>query len=156
MAMLKRNLPIALILIALLFNTALGHAEDAPRDGNWWNQQRNSFKIAFLIGFTEGQAYEDQRWSEAIIGAMRGTAGQCTDSQRWAPETIVAKENEKEFGNVTINQLEDGLDKIYSDYRNRRIRISSAVLLVVRSMDGTPDTELNGDIEVQRKAAAGS
>ena len=58
--------------------------------------------------------------------------------------------------NVTNIQLADGLNTFYSDYRNRAILIHNAVWLVLNSIAGTPQAELDKMIESFRKAAASS
>jgi hypothetical protein len=59
--------------------------------------------------------------------------------------------SEKYLKEVTNDQLADGLDEFYKDYRNRSIRISSATWLVLNSIAGTDKAELEKKIENFRK-----
>ena len=61
--------------------------------------------------------------------------------------------SDKFLKEVTNIQLADGLDEFYKDYRNRSIRISNGVWLVLNSIAGTPQAELDKKIENFRKNA---
>ncbi len=53
----------------------------------------------------------------------------------------------------TNDQFRDGLDKLYSDYRNRRIPVWPAVWLVANSIAGKTDREMEILIENARRSA---
>ena len=57
----------------------------------------------------------------------------------------------KYLSNVTNGQLVDGLDKFYSDFRNRRIKVNDAVWLVLNQVAGEPEAEMEKMIENWRK-----
>lgn len=59
--------------------------------------------------------------------------------------------DEKFFSHVTNVQLVAGLDKFYSDCRNRRIRVHGAVWLVVNGIAGTPQEKLDKMVEGWRE-----
>jgi hypothetical protein len=56
-------------------------------------------------------------------------------------------------GDITAGQLADGLDVLYGDYRNRNILLLNAVWLVLNSISGKSDAEMQKMIENFRKAA---
>ncbi|MFC5582897.1 hypothetical protein [Rhodanobacter terrae] len=153
MVTLKRILTSAFMLAALSFMGGFAHADQTQRDGNWWNQQSESFKIAYVVGFLDGMSYEDDLWKGSLMLAYPKFD---PDGPAIKLTKFMDDHESREFGNVTSGQIVDGLNKIYADYRNRRIDVVNAMTLVVRSMDGTPDAELRGYFEVQRKKAAGS
>ena len=63
---------------------------------------------------------------------------------------------DKYVRNVTNEQIADGLNTFYADYRNRSILIHDAVWLALNSIAGTPQAELDKMIESFRKTAASS
>jgi hypothetical protein len=78
---------------------------------------------------------------------------QNTDDKVCAPKIIGSYSvySEKYLKDVTNSQVADGLDEFYKDYRNRSIRISNGVWLVLNSIAGTPKAELDRKIENFRK-----
>ena len=56
--------------------------------------------------------------------------------------------------NVANDQIADGLTKFYEDYRNRSIEIHDAVWIVLRSVAGTPQAQIDQITESYRKSAA--
>ena len=54
---------------------------------------------------------------------------------------------------TTNDQFRDGLDTLYSDYWNRRIPIVHGFWIVLNSIAGKPEKEINVMIENFRKSA---
>ena len=52
------------------------------------------------------------------------------------------------------DQLVDGLDSFYKDYRNRTIKVHDAVWLVVNEIAGTPQQTMGKLIESYRQNAS--
>lgn len=135
------------IVLALLLAVSLcpnAGADDARRDGNWWRTETASFKWAYLGGFFDGMDLGKQfsYWG-LKDDPQKSCAGKVLDS--------FSDYKKKYFSNVTNIQLADGLDAFYEDYRNRRILVSDAVWLVVNSIAGTPQKDLDRMIENWRK-----
>jgi hypothetical protein len=61
---------------------------------------------------------------------------------------------DKYLKSVTNSQLADGVDKFYSDYRNRRIQVNDAVWLVLNEISGKSETDMEKMIESWRRPAA--
>jgi len=61
--------------------------------------------------------------------------------------------SEKYLKDVTNDQVADGVDEFYKDYRNRKIRIHDAVWLTLNAIAGTPKANLDKMIETFRKNA---
>ena len=57
----------------------------------------------------------------------------------------------KYFKNVTFEQLIDGLDHFFSDYRNRSIDVNGGILVVLRKIRGDSESEINKMINALRK-----
>ena len=127
-------------LLALSFSL---HAQNNNRrDGNWWREQSYSGKAAYMIGFFDGMSLgnEFSYWKNVNDKVCFPKITESYDFY-----------SEKYLKEVTNDQLADGLDEFYKDYRNRSIRISSATWLVLNSIAGTDKAELEKKIENFRK-----
>src|SRR5262249_42012742 len=60
---------------------------------------------------------------------------------------------DKYLAKVTVGQVSDGLDEFYGDYRNRSIRVSDAIWLVLNEASGKSRAEMDVMIENWRKNA---
>ena len=117
------------------------------RDGNWWNNLDANTKYYFVTGFFDGMDLGNNfsYWGITNSNTECNCISKTIESYNYYAD--------KYFKNVTNVQLVDGLNDFFSDYRNRRIRISSAVWLVTNSIVGTPKEELDKMIESWRKNA---
>ncbi len=141
------------LIFALLVSVSVClHSSEARRDGNWWKSQTRALKLDYMVGFFDGMrlGYNFSYWEFAQDDAAHGNAD-CVSKVGKSYNSL----NDKYFSNVTNDQIVDGLDVFYSDYRNRRIKIADAVWLVVNEMAGTPRKELDKLIESWRKRLCG-
>lgn len=125
--------------------------ETGRRDGNWWMTISPVQKLDYMVGFFDGM---DLGHSFSYWG-LYNENGKSKD-QNCTSATVQSYEDydTKFFKNVTNGQLVEGLDSFFKDYRNRRIRVSNAVWLVVNSIAGTPKNELDKMTETWRQNAA--
>jgi hypothetical protein len=128
------------------------------RDGNWWNRLPESQKVVYVIGFLDGQSYAELIFQGAGLYGMGDPKTGQYDDKRASTVKDVAKYfsdvMKRDCANVPAGQLEAGLDKIYSDYRNMRIEVWHAMIVVTRSIGGMSDDEIAKLLENKRKAAA--
>ncbi len=115
------------------------------RDGNWWRDLSKIEKFTYVTGLFDGMdlGNEFSYW-----GIME------KDKQDSAASKAIASYGDhmdKYLKNVTNSQVADGLDAFFSDYRNRRIKTSDAVWLVLNEISGTSDAEMQKMIESWRK-----
>jgi len=52
---------------------------------------------------------------------------------------------------ITVGQLIDGLNSFYSDFRNKRIRLGTAIYIVKKQIEVSPPEEVNTIINHLRK-----
>ncbi len=130
---MKRNLAI-IIVLALLAFPSLSTA-DTRYDGNFWRNTVGAAggKYAFVSGFYSG-VFLGRDFSTRGVGVDLPCFGKAWDS---------FAEYEKYMHGVTAGQTSDGLDSFYSDYRNRKIRMTDAVWVVLKSISGTPQAEID-------------
>jgi hypothetical protein len=144
-------LAVALLAFGL---PAQAHAGGIRTDGNFWIQiEDNSgewagvIKLSFVRGFFDG----------IELGSWFST---------WSPELSVAESppleeararymsyRAKYVAGIAPAQVVDGLDDFYADYRNRSMSVPSAIWLVLNSIAGTPDDQLQTMIEGFRRFA---
>jgi hypothetical protein len=126
----------------------VSQAEKGRRDGNWWTTQTAVTKLDYMIGFFDGieLGHEFSEWGLLKDSAQTPCISSVTSSY--------GEHIDKYLAHVTNDQLVDGLDVFYKDYRNRRIRIRYAVWLVVNGIAGKPQAEIDRMTENFRESAS--
>src|ERR1700737_4718265 len=129
---LMRASSIAFVLLVCGI-AAAPHEPSQRRDGNWWREMGSGGKFVYVTGFFDGMDLGNNFSYWGIV-----------DKQKNDPAmTKVANSYDsymqRYLTNVTNGQLADGLDKFYSDFRNRRIKVNSAVWLVLNEIAGEPE-----------------
>lgn len=146
---MSRGLAFVSAAVLLLAVGAAGQVS-TRRDGNWWNQQDAAVKLDYMVGFFDGTNLGYQFSYSGILQSSNGQWTACIgDIQKSFTDF-----NNKFFKNVSNKQIADGLDAFYKDYRNRSILVHVAVWIVVNSIAGTPQSELDKMIENWRKNAS--
>jgi hypothetical protein len=124
--------------LALAFSAQLAHADQA-RDGNWWRTHNNVSHVDYILGFFDGMNLGESFsvWKYTID----------KDKAADAVATLVSNSYDemtrRYMTGVTANQLVDGLDAFYVDFRNRNIRLNNATWLVLRQISGVPMDQLH-------------
>lgn len=143
-----------LLVAALLMLSGAGQADELRIDGSWWNAKTKSQKIVYILGFVDGLVYTQKLFGTALM-----LAGADPQTDKWSPDRALITEQagkiannqiHRDFSNTTAGQLMEGLDKIYSDYRNTGIQVQEAIIVVVRSIDGTSDDDIVKLLERKR------
>lgn len=155
-AMRTRKFFVAVLVMCLTLVSAVEGAEN--RDGNWWNDLPANQKLAYAVGFLDGQDYAALMFAGAALYGMADPKTGKYDPNRAKIAKDIGKlandQIKRDFGNVTNGQLVAGLDKIYADYRNMRIGVADAMIVVIRSIGGMSDDEVAKFLERKRKAAS--
>jgi hypothetical protein len=133
------------LLIALLFAIPPSlSAQNTRRDGNWWLEQSHFARTSYLVGFFDGINLGNQfsywKGKDDITCLAK-----VKDSFDFYANKFVK--------DVTNEQLADGLDVFYKDYRNRKILVHNAVWLTLNAIAGTPQVDLDKMVENFRKYA---
>ena len=141
---MRSSVAISLVVIA----SVSAVCQHERRDGNWWIRQTEVAKLNYMVGFFDGMelGHEFSYWR--MVEQHKGTTT-CMSETNESYQSY----NSKFLANVTNDQLTEGLDNFYKDYRNRRIIVFNAVWLVVNSIAGTPQNELDKMIESWRRNA---
>jgi hypothetical protein len=147
---LGRSVLFAIVL--LLTATIARDQVSTTRDGNWWIEQDQSEKLSYMTGFFDGIELGK---NFSYWGYMDEMKAKKPDAVSAMAKTVASFDeySEKYLSTVTTGQVAEGLDKLYVDYRNRSIRVSSGVWLVLNSISGKSDAEMQKLTESFRKNA---
>jgi hypothetical protein len=139
------------IALALILACGLpAFAQQKPHDGNWWNTLESNERMLVLAGFVEGMELGKS------FSIWEGTDDGKFD--QWAARA------DQSFGNhwkrymvgTNTGQLRDGLNVLYTDFRNRNIALPFAMWIVVNQIGGTPEAEvqilIEAFVEIRNKA----
>lgn len=134
--------------VLLLACTTASAYDGAGRDGDWWTSHTTRHeKLVWVSGFLDGQTFAHME-----VDTIFGTGPQ--NSKASAIKAEIHDQFLREFNGVSPDALADGLDKVYSDFRNRRIEVSEVMLAVMMSISGSSDTAVEKMLEVLRTRAA--
>src|SRR4030042_974434 len=113
---------IVLICCLVVFRS-IAFADSQNPDGNDWNSWNQSMKIGYVHGFVDG-----------TNGMFLGIFG------------VGDKPNPKLSGYVitgmTLGQIIDGINSLYSDFMNRSIPLVFGIYVVNKQIKGTPQEDL--------------
>ena len=112
-----------LISCCLVLIASLAYADSQNPDGNNWSTLGKSWQIGYVKGFVDG-----------------------TNGMFLAPFSFGEKPNKKLLGHVingpTLGQLIDGIDLLYSDFKNRNIPLVYAIHVVNKQIKGTSQDDI--------------
>ena len=146
----RRQAYATMVFVAALFCAPLSSIA-ATRDGNWWNAQSRAFQTAWVVGFLHGVVSADGQMKSILGFALLNSAYVCQGDDQACPINIneyahyLEKEIDKDehaYVAVTVGQIVDGISNTYSDYRNRSIGIIDAEQLVIDSIRGLTDEQI--------------
>lgn len=130
-----------LVVMAFLGAVSSGNAGNVKHDGDWWREQKQSAKYHYAAGLFDGMTVgvnflEFGMSAEILIKTETPNADNAAGQK---------------FVHIGGGELVDGLDKFYSDSRNRTIIVSNASTVFVNSVAGMPRDALLKLIEQYRK-----
>lgn len=138
------------IILCLFFITSICFAQKPDRrDGIWWGTISDiNTKYVYVIGFFDGMelGYRFSYWGiwdkDKNSSCIRKVSTSFSDYYN------------KYFSPATTNsQIVDGLNTFYTDYRNEKIEITDAIWIVVNSISGKSQEEIEKMTENYRKNA---
>ncbi len=120
-ALLKR----AVIIICCLFLVGSSSFADTqnPPDGTDWNNWKKDMKIGYVHGFVDGT-------NSVFLGIF--LIGE-TPNRNLAGYVII---------DMTLGQLIDGIDILYSDFKNRSVPLVYAIYVVNKQIKGTSQDDI--------------
>lgn len=120
----KKSLLIACYLISI---KALAYAGFQDANGNEWQTWNRDRKTFYTGGF--------------VSGSNNGAMGMCAAINN-PPDPLVHALTRLLFHNLTVDQLLDGIDSLYLDFKNRNIPFAFAIYVVRNQIIGTPQEDI--------------
>ena len=108
--------------------------ERTRRDGNWWLGQTEFFKTSYVLGMFDGV----QLGRYFIVRAVKSSA----DTEKISALSLSTENEQLLMSNVTVGQVQAGLDDFYQDYKNRKTESIDAVEVVLEGAAGMPKDQL--------------
>lgn len=151
----------AKILVMFLMVNGVAHGDT----GTVWSTMSRLQKHSYVTGYLQGKIdteieiasnLTDELLRSTVIGLPKKCDSKCMDtiSEFAESESKMIIRNKKKFGNADVEQVVDGLDKFYADYRNRNILPADLIEIVIDGINGVSDESIEKRLEFFRKAAS--
>lgn len=135
-----------LLLWCTLAAPALGATQQAwHADGNWWLSQTQSAKEAHLLGVMDGLLLQE---SLVLRSHIDGENDSNVILKKQAESMAAPRRLLK---NLNSNQVRDGLDSFYADFRNRQISLPLALQIVIYQINAESPLVIENLINSFRK-----
>jgi len=115
------------IILFLFLISSVARADWLYPDGHEWNSWEKKEKIHFINGFMNGA--NSVAISYFTISIEIGKT----------PEQFITA---FAFDGISVGQLLDGIDLLYSDFKNRSIAVFFALYVVKKQVKGTPPEDI--------------
>lgn len=134
------RIPRCIVLIAALSASFAALGEPNQRTGNFWRSMDQLQQQIYLAGIMDGTELGRDLISMGCYGKQLYDNPEgvlCSvDAQG---KFVVGYDNYLQ--NVSSEQIRDGLDALFEDFRNRKIRVDDGVFIVLRQIAGDPETD---------------
>jgi hypothetical protein len=105
-----------------------GRATENRQDGHWWKTQGEEFRLGYVTGY---------------VGALNTVSNILDRGGKEYPGF--------HFGNYTLGQIHDELQRFYSDPSNQHIQVPGAITWVKNKIEGTSQEDLQKQLEFLRR-----
>lgn len=142
---------IALVLVGSVF----ANGAEQHEGGYWWNEQPESYKLAFVEGYSDAMAHAIE--IACVQYSMKVQAQSSTPTRPNSVWERCLKQRgvgQYDFSHMTIGQVVEGVDDFYKDFRNKAIDIQLALDYVRDELKGKSPDELERELKILRSAAS--
>ena len=127
-------------LIMLLARCGYG-AERKDLNGNDWQEWNRMTKATYILGFTNGSIYLVSHNLVDII-LLEANKKRQFSIEETNKITKSIKQRYYSSYNISVGQIVEGIDILYKDFKNKGIRISDAIYVVKRQIEGTSPEDI--------------
>ena len=146
---MKVHMGVALMVLVL---AGTAHGQEKERNGYWWTNHSQDFKLGFVMGFAVAMTDNaDVAWLRCIEAKPGGAEKASVEELKACmktPERVMLS-----YGGLRPDQLVDGVDEFYKDFRNKNILIEVTMRYVKDELRGMTDKELQDELADFRKTA---
>lgn len=112
-------------------------------NGAFWSDLPETARVMWLSGFVHGTTT-----ASVLLGQIY------TPTQRRPQQSAgCAGAKVADFTHIQLGQFESGLDNFYKDFRNTRIHMEDAMILVRDEISGCPVNILEQEVSIYRRIA---
>jgi len=139
---------LAILSLIIVLGVRTAASQDVRRDGNWWMTISPVEKNFYMVGVFDGLAlgHNFSYWNLKDKDGKPDIVAQGKVMDAYDGSYNLLK-------NTTNGQFVEGLEKLYSDYRNRRILVPDAAWIVALSISGMSDKDMEILLYNSRKNA---
>ena len=152
---MRRVLGIIVLVVILGVVSGVCTAEAQRKDGYWWTDLQEDWKLFYVMGYHAGsESIFNSWWIWGIIEKYEGDP-----EQDYIPENQYVylkhrydyyNENERLLG-FLFRQILDGIDSFYGDFRNKGIYIIDAIRVVGMQLHSVEDEVVEEEIRFLRE-----
>jgi len=119
------------------------------QNGYYWKESSSSFKTGYVVGFMEGVNTSIQEFGLAYYGGEDSSFTK--GAWKLYKDLYEISFKPCELLGISVGQLCDGLDSIYTNYKNIHIPIHKAIYVAYMEITGTNQDEIAKTLELLRK-----
>ncbi len=134
-----------LLILLLLSAPSIGFSGD----GYFWEKLTKNERMAYATGYVTGFNKMNQHVRDMLDVAIGLEKADVVEYAKTMKKYY--KDNFRYYG-FTLVQLVDGIDNLYSDYRNKTIRLSDAFHLVQTEIKGADEKKIEKMKQFMRKS----
>lgn len=134
--------------IVLVVSHIASHAQGKNFDGELWAGLDKISKYSWINGYHQGLSTASTAAPVLFCNTAKSVQDCYAEASEKVDRVIMGS-----LRGTSIDQLSDGIDTFYADYRNRRIQIQYAVGHVSRSIKGASAAALEKEAEALRREA---
>lgn len=157
-----RGWRLLMLFLVMCSSVAIVRAEDHRSTGDWWLKQNNQVKVAFVLGFWDGQVHASRQMSGIMLFTIPNSKpGQKKLSDEQNMLLNFSKLVEANYNNirnrtvgVSAGTYVDGIDSVFSDYRFRRLLVTDVMNAVEASLTGKSKDDVEAMLEEMLKNRA--
>lgn len=112
-------------------------------DGHLWRSLSKELKVAYIQGLLDGSAFGAEMAKEGFPANTPCSESVLPAYRKTAVRLIV---------DVSPEQISDGVDTIFKDFRNRSLLITDAVYVTLQAIAGRPAGEIEKLLQAVRSA----
>lgn len=137
------------LILLLLTIPSIGLSSEHASDGYFWEKLTKNEKMVYALAYVAGFNKMNQHVREMLDVAIGLEKADVVEYAKTMKKYY--KDNFRYYG-ITLIQLVDGIDNLYSDYKNKTIRLSDAFHLVQTEIKGVDEKKIEEMKQFMRKS----
>lgn len=152
---------VTLMLVGLLAIPQFVHGQNdkLEHNGFWWKSQPEAYKIGFVTSYAEAaSSSRNSLFFQCLASKNGGTIPEKVPDDATITECghyMEARTTFPNLGGMTFGQISEGIDKFYSDYRNKNLHVTFAFRFASDELLNKPINEIEAEVVAWRKTVQG-